>query len=147
MLDAEAELRQRGLRVTAQRVAVLQVLADARHVSADTVARAVRSRAGVVSTQGIYNVVNDLVRVGMVQRIDVGGGPALYELATDGPHHHLMCRQCARVVDLPCDHGSDSCLSPPEQLGFSDIEAEIVFWGTCPECQGSESAIKGEGTS
>jgi Fur family ferric uptake transcriptional regulator len=147
MQSADLDLRGRGLRVTAQRVAVLQVLAEVRHVSADTVAQAVRARAGAASTQGIYNVVNDLVRVGMVQRIEVGGGPALYELATEGPHHHLMCRGCERVVDLPCDHGIDTCLTPPDPLGFSDIAAEIVFWGTCPECQGSESAIKGEGTS
>ncbi|MEZ5185046.1 MAG: Fur family transcriptional regulator [Candidatus Nanopelagicales bacterium] len=135
MLNAEHDLRERGLRVTAQRLAVLQVLSEARHVSADYVATAVRTRAGAASTQGIYNVVNDLVGAGLVQRIDIGGGPALYELAAEGPHHHLMCRKCSRVVDLPCDHGIDSCLMPPEQLGFADIEAEIVFWGTCAECQ------------
>lgn len=123
------------MRVTAQRVAVLQVLGQRRHVSADAVAHEVRARAGAASTQGIYNVMNDFVDAGMVQRIDVGGGPALYELADEGRHHHLVCRDCGRVVDLACDHGADACLTPPEQFGFTDIEAEIVFWGTCRECR------------
>ncbi len=134
MGNVEQELRERGLRVTAQRIAVIEALGQMRHVSADTVARAVRDRAGAVSTQGIYNVVNDLVEAGLVQRIDVGSGPALYELADDGPHHHLICRDCGRIVDLQCDHGVDACIVPPSTYGFADIEAEIVFWGTCEQC-------------
>ena len=142
MEKIERELRERGLRVTAQRVAVLQVLGARRHVSADAVAHEVRLRAGAASTQGIYNVMNDFVHAGLVQRIDVGGGPALYELADEGRHHHLICRECGQVVDLACDHGADSCLAPPDRHGFTDLEAEIVFWGMCPECQKTSTSKK-----
>lgn len=138
MRDAQQELRSRGLRVTAPRIAVLQVLSDMPHVSADTVANAVRERTGTVSTQGIYNVVNDLVGAGLVERVDVGSGPALYELAGDSPHHHLMCRSCGYVVDLACDHGASTCLQPPGDLGFADIRPEIVFWGTCSSCAAAQ---------
>jgi Fur family ferric uptake transcriptional regulator len=129
------QLRAAGLRVTSPRVAVMEVLGEAQHVSADTVAKAARSRTGAVSTQAIYNVLSDLVSVGLVHRIEPSGSPALYELSTGGTHHHLMCRECAKVVDLACEHGTDACIMPPKKHGFSDIEADIVFWGTCRECR------------
>lgn len=131
----EDELRTRGLRVTAPRIAVLEVLAEQRHVSADTVATAARGRAGAVSTQGIYNVLTDLTAAGLVHRIEPAGSPALYELSEQGIHHHLICRQCGLVMDLACEHGTADCLLPPQTHGFTGLEAEIVFWGTCPECQ------------
>ena len=133
----EEELRTRGLRVTAPRIAVLEVLAEQRHVSADTVATAARGRAGAVSTQGIYNVLTDLTAAGLVHRIEPAGSPALYELSEQGIHHHLICRQCGLVMDLACEHGTADCLLPPQTHGFTGLEAEIVFWGTCPECQAS----------
>ncbi len=135
MLGLEAQLREHGLRVTAPRVAVLQVLGERSHLSADTVATAARDRAGAVSTQGIYNVLTDLVAAGLVHRIDPAGSPALYELSELGTHHHLICRTCGLVLDLACEHGTASCLAPPQTHGFSGLEAEIVFWGTCPACQ------------
>ena len=129
------QLRIAGLRVTSPRVAVMEVLGEAQHVSADTVATAARARTGAVSTQAIYNVLSDLVSVGLVHRIEPSGSPALYELSTRGTHHHLMCRECAKVDDLACEHGTDPCIMPPKKHGFSDIEADIVFWGTCRECR------------
>ena len=131
------QLRSRGLRVTAPRVAVLEVLAEQRHVSAQMVAAAARDRAGAVSTQGIYNVLTDLTAAGLVHRIEPAGSPALYELSEEGIHHHLICRDCGLVMDLACEHGTADCLLPPQTHGFSGLEAEIVFWGTCPECQAS----------
>jgi Fur family transcriptional regulator, stress-responsive regulator len=131
----ESQLRDRGLRVTAPRVSVLAVLAEHIHVSADTVAAAARERAGAVSTQGIYNVLTDLVAAGLVHRIEPAGSAALYELSGKGTHHHLICRDCGRVTDLDCEHGTESCLQPPNTHGYTGLEAEIVFWGTCPECQ------------
>ena len=135
--DFEDELRDLGLRVTAPRLSVLQVLAERSHVSADTVAAAARDRAGSVSTQGIYNVLTDLVTAGLVHRIEPAGSAALYELSDKGLHHHLICRRCGLVMDLGCEHGTTDCLQPPQTHGFTGLEAEIVFWGTCPECQAS----------
>lgn len=135
--DFEDELRRLGLRVTAPRLSVLQVLAESSHVSADTVAAAARDRAGSVSTQGIYNVLTDLVAAGLVDRIEPAGSAALYELSDKGLHHHLICRDCGQVIDLGCEHGTTDCLKPPQTHGFTGLEAEIVFWGTCPECQAS----------
>ncbi|MCU0266016.1 MAG: transcriptional repressor [Actinomycetia bacterium] len=128
-------LRSHGLRVTGPRLAVLQVLAADGHLSAEAVAAAARHRVGSVSTQGVYTVLADLVAAGLVHRIEPAGSPALYEIQHEETHHHLVCRSCAAVVDLPCDHDLKSCLVPPATHGFADLEAEIVFWGTCPACQ------------
>jgi Fur family ferric uptake transcriptional regulator len=133
--DPAASLREHGLRVTAPRVAVLDVLDHGSHLPADAVVEAVRSRAGTASTQGVYNVLADLVAAGLVHRIEPAGSPALYELSREHAHHHLICRDCAVVLDVDCDHEARECLVPPRLHGFSGIEAEIVFWGTCPACQ------------
>ena len=132
-------LRDRGLRVTSPRVAVLEVLDEGGHLSAETVVAAVRSRVGAVSTQGVYNVLADLVGAGLVHRIEPAGGPALFETGQEYPHHLLICRHCGVVLDAVCDHDSRECLLPPQLEGFSDIKAEIVFWGNCPTCQSNRS--------
>lgn len=128
-------LRDRGLRVTSPRVAVREVLEAGGHLPAETVVAAARSRVGTVSTQGVYNILADLVGAGLVHRIEPAGSPALYEMAQDHPHHHLICRHCGVVLDAVCDHELRECLLPPQLEGFSEIEAEIVFWGNCPACQ------------
>ena len=138
-MAVEESLRAHGLRVTAPRVAVMQILADNSHLSADEVATAARERTGAVSTQGIYNVLTDLVATGLVHRIEPAGSAALYELSVKGTHHHLICRHCRRVQDLDCEHRAVGCLHPPQTHGYDHLEAEIVFWGTCPECQESPS--------
>jgi Fe2+ or Zn2+ uptake regulation protein len=129
------DLRDRGLRVTAPRLAVLELLDHGSHLPADSIVAAVRQRTGSVSTQGVYNVLGDLLAAGLVHRIEPAGSAALYELAREEKHHHLICRLCGTVKDLPCDHAASECISPPELHDFADIEAEIVFWGTCPACQ------------
>lgn len=133
--ESADRLRAHGLRVTAPRVAVLDALEHGSHLPADAVVEAVRIRAGSASTQGVYNVLADLVTAGLLHRIEPAGSPSLYELAREHPHHHLVCRTCAAVLDIDCDHEVRSCLVPPRLHGFSDVEAEIVFWGTCPDCQ------------
>lgn len=135
--DANEQLRTRGLRVTSTRLAVLRSLDHGSHLAADAIVDSVREQAGTVSTQGVYNVLADLLSAGLIERIEPAGSPALYELAREHPHHHLVCRECHTVVDLECDHESQDCLSPPDELGFSDIEAEILFWGTCATCRTS----------
>lgn len=134
-MDPTTALRSRGLRVTAPRVTVLGLLDHGSHLPADAIVDAVRDHAGTVSTQGVYNVLADLVAAGLLHRIEPAGSPALYELAREEPHHHLVCRDCGLVLDLDCDHETRDCLMPPHLHGFTGIEAEIVFWGNCPSCQ------------
>lgn len=123
-----------GLRVTAQRVAVLKSIPPGTHVEVDEVARAVRDRIGSVSTQAVYDVLRALTTAGLLRRIQPAGRPALYENRVADNHHHLVCRACGRIADTDCVQLPAPCLEPSDNHGFAIDEAEVVFWGTCPEC-------------
>jgi Fe2+ or Zn2+ uptake regulation protein len=138
--SSSERLRGAGLRVTAPRLAVLESLEDTPHVDAETVARAVRSRLGTVSTQAVYDVLAALVRTGLVRRIEPAGSPALFERRTGDNHHHVVCRSCGTVDDMDCVPGPAPCLTPAQTHGFVIDEAEVTFWGLCPLCQKKASA-------
>ncbi|CAN5461545.1 fur family transcriptional regulator FurA3 [soil metagenome] len=134
-------LRGAGLRVTAPRVAVLNVVAAQPHSTADEIAGHVRAALGSVSTQAVYDVLRACVTVGLVRRIEPAGTSALYETRTGDNHHHLVCRVCGGVTDVDCVVGAAPCLEPsehPDLAGFAIDEAEVVFWGTCGSCRNSQ---------
>ncbi|WP_216217032.1 Fur family transcriptional regulator [Amycolatopsis aidingensis] len=127
-------LKAAGLRVTAPRVAVLEWLAGHPHTTADQVAVGARELLGSVSTQAVYDVLGACAGAGLVRKIEPAGHPARFETRTGDNHHHLVCRGCGRTEDVDCVHGPAPCLSPSEQAGFAVDEAEVVFWGLCPDC-------------
>ena len=135
-------LREAGLRITAPRVMVLRVLADRPHAAADAIIEAVRAELGAVSTQGVYDVLRVCSDVGIVRRIQPAGGPARYELRVGDNHHHLVCRRCGAVSDVDGAVGEAPCLAPSDHVGFDVDEAEVVFWGTCPDCRATEQEEK-----
>ncbi|QWF81342.1 Fur family transcriptional regulator [Amycolatopsis sp. CA-230715] len=127
-------LKAAGLRITAPRLAVLEWLSGHPHTTADQVAAGVRERLGSVSTQTVYDVLGACAAVDLVRRIEPAGHPARFETRTGDNHHHLVCRACGRTEDVDCVHGSAPCLEPSNTAGFRIDEAEVVFWGLCPEC-------------
>lgn len=137
MLDQPAELlRQRGLHVTAQRLAVLRAVSAQPHITADGVAEAANAEIGAISRQAVYDALGALVDKGIIRRIQPMGSPTRYETRVGDNHHHLICRSCGQVVDVNCAVGSTPCLTPAENMGYEVDEAEVVYWGRCPECQG-----------
>jgi Fur family ferric uptake transcriptional regulator len=135
MNDEPAELlRQHGVQVTAQRLAVLEAVSDRPHCTADDVAKAVRAEIGVISRQAVYDALGLLADKGLIRRIQPAGSPARYEDRTGDNHHHLICRLCGRMVDVDCAVGAAPCLTPADASGFEVDEAEVVYWGRCPEC-------------
>ena len=133
--DPAELLRQRGYRVTAQRLAVLRAVSTAPHVTADTVAENVRAEIGSISLQAVYDVLDVLVDVGLVRRIQPAGSPARFEARVSDNHHHVICRGCGRTADVDCAVGSAPCLTAADDLGYLIDEAEVIYWGRCPECQ------------
>ncbi|MEO8107570.1 MAG: Fur family transcriptional regulator [Actinomycetes bacterium] len=134
-------LHDRGLRVTAQRLAVLRVVTNDPHVTADSVAEGVRAEVGSISLQGVYDALGVLVDAGLVRRIQPAGSPALFESRVSDNHHHVICRSCGRVSDVDCALGSAPCLSTVDDLGFEIDEAEVIYWGRCPACSTVDSSI------
>jgi Fur family transcriptional regulator, stress-responsive regulator len=127
-------LRQRGIQVTAQRLAVLRAVSGEPHVTADAVAEAVRSEIGAISLQSVYDALGVLVSQGLIRRIQPAGSPARFEDRVGDNHHHLVCRLCGRVVDVDCAAGSAPCLKARDDKGYEIDEAEVAYWGRCPDC-------------
>jgi Fur family ferric uptake transcriptional regulator len=127
-------LRQHGLQVTAQRLAVMRAVSDRPHGTADDVSEAVRAEIGTISRQAVYDALGILADKGLVRRIQPAGSPARYEDRVGDNHHHLICRSCGRMVDVDCAVGAMPCLTVADDSGYEIDEAEVVFWGRCPTC-------------
>ncbi len=132
--DAADLLRQRGIQVTAQRLAVLRAVAGEPHITADAVADAVRTEIGAISLQSVYDALSLLATEGLIRRIQPAGSPARFEDRVGDNHHHLICRVCGRVVDIDCAVGSAPCLTAMDDRGYEIDEAEVAYWGRCPAC-------------
>lgn len=135
MPTGEELLRTHGLRVTRPRLAVLDVLTQGGHLEVDEITRQVRNRIDSVSTQGVYDVLGALSRAGLARRIEPAGSPARYEARVGDNHHHIVCRSCGAIEDVDCVRGERPCLVPGLGHGFEIDEAEVTFWGLCPDCQ------------
>ena len=133
-VDAEQLLRDADLRVTRPRTAVLAAVHAAPHADTDTVISAVRRELGAVSSQAVYDVLRALTDAGLVRRIQPAGSVARYEARVGDNHHHVVCRSCGTVADVDCAVGEVPCLTAADDAGFTIDEAEVVYWGRCPEC-------------
>jgi Fur family ferric uptake transcriptional regulator len=129
-------LRRHGLHVTAQRLAVLAAVSGRPHCTADDVAASVRDEIGAISRQAVYDALGLLAEKGLIRRIQPAGSPARYESRTGDNHHHLICRTCGRMTDVDCAVGAAPCLTPADGAGYEIHEAEVIYWGRCPDCLG-----------
>ena len=135
-MSGEDLLRSKGLRVTRPRLAVLEILAThPGHLDVEEIAELVRGRLDSVSTQAVYDVLSALSRAGLTRRIEPAGSPAHFEGRVGDNHHHVVCRGCGAIADVDCAVGSAPCLEPSQSHGFEIDEAEVTFWGLCPDCQ------------
>jgi Fur family ferric uptake transcriptional regulator len=128
-------LRQHGVQVTAQRLAVLRAVSGRPHGTADDIEAIVRDEIGAISRQAVYDALGTLADKGLIRRIQPARSPARYEDRVDDNHHHLVCRNCGTTVDVACATGSAPCLEAADDQGFAIDEAEIVYWGLCPACR------------
>jgi Fe2+ or Zn2+ uptake regulation protein len=130
----EQSLRVAGLRVTQQRVAVLDAVRRLPHADTDALINAVRAETGDISHQAVYDVLKVLTEAGLVRKIQPLGHIARYEGRVGDNHHHVVCRRCGAIADVDCAAGATPCLTASESHGFRIDEAEVIYWGTCPDC-------------
>ena len=131
---AAEELRGAGLRVTAARVALLEIVRDGDHLGVEAIAAGVRDRIGHISLQAVYDALHALTAAGLVRRIEPAGTPPRFEGRVRDNHHHIVCRSCGVVADVDCAVGEAPCLTASDDHGFSIDEAEVIYWGLCPAC-------------
>src|SRR3954454_9771332 len=138
--DLAEQLRDRGLRATTTRVAVLRAVGElSGHPDTDTIASRVRQTLGTISTQAGYEGLHAMTRVGLLRRIEPAGSPARYETRVGDNHHHVVCRSCGAAQDIDCVTGAAPCLEADDDAGFLIDEAEVPFWGLCPACQATSA--------
>lgn len=137
--DVPQLLRDHGLQVTPQRLAVLQAVATRPHATADEIEETVRAEIGSVSRQAVYDALGVLTDKGLIRRIQPARSPARYEDRVDDNHHHLVCRHCGVTVDVACAAGLRPCLEVVDAHGFVIDEAEVIYWGVCPTCHDATS--------
>jgi len=144
-LAADALLRRHGLHVTAQRLAVLRAVSDRPHMTADEIGEVVRAGIGAISRQAVYDALGVLTDRGLLRRIQPAGSSARYEDRVGDNHHHLICRVCSRMVDVDCAVGDTPCLTAAADFGYEVDEAEVIYWGRCPECIAA-TAVSSDGS-
>jgi Fur family ferric uptake transcriptional regulator len=134
LTEYERMVRGAGLRVTRPRVAVLAAVHEHPHADTESLITAVRGDFGGASRQGVYDVLRDLTAAGLVRRFEPAGSVARYEVQDSDNHHHLVCRVCGAISDVECAVGHAPCLTPADDAGYDIGEAEVIYWGRCPDC-------------
>jgi Fur family ferric uptake transcriptional regulator len=133
--DTEKLLRQHGLQVTAQRLAIMRAVSARPHATTDVLTDDVRAVIGSISRQAVYDTLDVLVDKNLVRRIQPAGSAARYEDRVGDNHHHLICRSCGTMLDVDCAVGAVPCLTADDDHGFEIDEAEVIYWGRCPSCR------------
>jgi Fur family ferric uptake transcriptional regulator len=128
------QLRAADLRVTRPRVAVLEAVHDHPHADTESLFGAVRAALPDVSRQAVYDVLSALTTARLVRRIQPSGSVARYEARVGDNHHHVVCRSCGVIEDVDCAVGVAPCLAASDDNGFVLDEAEVTYWGLCPDC-------------
>ena len=141
--DFKRMLRGASLRVTGPRVAVLYAVHNHPHADTDSIIGVVRENLGVVSHQAVYDVLRVLTAAGLVRRFQPMGSVARYEARVGDNHHHVVCRSCSAIGDVDCAVGYTPCLTPADDAGYEIGQAEVIYWGRCPECVAATSAASG----
>ena len=136
-VDYEQMLRGADLRVTKPRLAVLTAVYDHPHADTHSLIEAVRDDLGEVSPQAVYDVLRALTDANLVRRIEPAGSVARYESRVGDNHHHIICRNCGAIADVDCAVGETPCLTASDAHGFTIDEAEVIYWGLCPDCNAS----------
>jgi Fur family ferric uptake transcriptional regulator len=134
-------LRGAALRVTAPRIAVLTAVHDHPHFDTDSILGLVRETLGAVSHQAVYDVLRALTSAGLLRRIQPMGSVARYETRVGDNHHHLVCRSCGVIADVDCAVGEAPCLTASDDNGFVLDEAEVIYWGLCPDCSAPHTSL------
>ena len=127
-------LRAAGLRVTLQRVAVLEALQTRPHASAETIFSLLREHHSV-ALPTVHGILGDLTGAGIVRRVSLpDAGSALYEVQHGfDNHHHLQCIECGRVEDVACAVGEAPCLHPSHDHGMRILEASVTYRAICSD--------------
>lgn len=139
MTDAQLSdlLRERGQRVTSQRLVIHRFLREhSSHVTAEQVLAGVADALPGTALPTVYATLELFEELGVVRRVQSGGGTMVFDARPD-PHHHLACRRCGAVEDVEAPVELAKVLRRARRAGFGAEHAGVVVSGLCADCQRS----------
>lgn len=126
-------LNERGCRMTAQRRIIAEVFTgDHLHLTADEVLQAARHQLPEISRATVYNTLHEFTALGELRELSHADGKKRYDPNVLDRHHHLVCIDCNRMLDV---HTDDPSLAPAEQHGFDILDVAVTFHARCPDCR------------
>ncbi len=129
--DLIAILRDHGLQVTYQRLAIYKALDNTKeHPSAEVIYQLVRKRFPIISLGTVYKTLERFYAVGLIKRVNPVNEASRYEAET-APHHHMICELCQSIHDI---HELSGKVPLPETLGFQITRHQVIFHGYCENC-------------
>ena len=129
-----AELRERGLRVTPQRIVIHRALcSQSRHMTAEQVLASVSEVLPGTSLPTVYATLELLEGLGLVRRVGTGNGAVVFDSRVE-PHAHAVCQRCGAIADLEGTAAPDDALAQASATGFVPDHAQLVVWGLCTAC-------------
>jgi Fur family ferric uptake transcriptional regulator len=132
-------IKERGFRLTPQRQMILDVLHEAGgHCTPEEVYRRVQCKSSAINRTTVYRTLEFLVSLGLVTTAHIQGNQVIYELASDHPHHHIVCQHCNHVEVI--DHEMVAALFTKleEKSGYIINTDHLVLFGVCAHCQSLE---------
>lgn len=139
--DFKKLLREKGLKVTRQRLVVLEVLAGnpQEHLTAEEIYERVKAENPDIGLATVYRTVQLLLELGLIDRINLDDGFVRYEIGdTQGSdhhrHHHLICLSCGSVTAFQKDMLEALETGVQAALGFQVTDHEVKLYGICKEC-------------
>jgi Fe2+ or Zn2+ uptake regulation protein len=134
------KLRERGLRVTSQRIVIHRALcAQAQHLTAEQVLESVSEVLPGTSLPTVYATLELLEQLGLIRRFGTGNGAVLFDSRVE-PHAHTVCRRCGATADLESTPVNTGALARAREAGFAPDHAQLVIWGLCERCAASAAA-------
>jgi Fur family peroxide stress response transcriptional regulator len=129
-------LRERGYRLTPQRMTVLKTLIGSQeHLSVEEIYERIRIDYPMTGLATIYKTVALLKEMGVISELNLSGSNTRYDGSNNGPHPHFVCDVCHAIIDLDNGILKDLAETVAERSGYQIVKTRLDFFGTCPNCQ------------
>ena len=137
-------LKQNGLKVTTQRIAILEVLNSrpGEHLTAEEIYDFVRVKYPDIGLATVYRTIQMLSELNLIDKLSLDDGYVRYEISkndteeTGHHHHHLICLDCGNIYTFQDDLLETLETRIEETLGFEVVDHEVKLYGHCKKCRG-----------
>ncbi len=133
--DAVKNLKEQNIRITPQRMAILEFLAQSKnHPTAEEIYRAIEVKFPGMSVATVYNNLRLFTEIGFVKEMNYGDASSRFDFYTE-PHYHAICQECGKVADFHYPGLEDVEMAAQQLTGYAISSHRLEVYGVCPDCQ------------